>query len=71
MRTMLVRWPCCFGFGEIESHTTCKHCKGKGYIQHWLSQEIGELLVRVDPGWYTVVDRRDDDFHDRQKSLPK
>jgi hypothetical protein len=64
MGTMLIRRPCWFckytAF-EIEALMTCKYCKGNGSIQFWLSQEVGELLVRVDPEWYEVMDRCDDD----------
>jgi hypothetical protein len=61
MGRILLRRPCWFcmeAFEGTESQTGCKYCKGKGYLQRWLPQDVGELLLRVDPEWYKVIERR-------------
>ena len=67
MGTILVQRPCWFckyreDFAALELQTTCKYCKGRGYVQNWYSQEVGSILLRIDPEWYKVIDRRGDDL---------
>jgi hypothetical protein len=64
MGTVLVQRPCWFctykEVAVLHGQPDCKYCKGTGYVEHWLSQEVGDLLLRVDPEWYKVIGHRED-----------